>query len=46
MINLKTQAQTDKAAVEQLVNQFAKAGDQRGQGGLFEANGGRQTGWR
>lgn len=29
MINLTTQAQTDKAAVEQLVNQFAKAGDQR-----------------
>ena len=29
MINLTTQAQTDKAAVEQLINQFAKAGDQR-----------------
>ena len=29
MINLTTHAQTDKASIEQLVNQFANAGDQR-----------------
>lgn len=29
MINLSTHAQTDKIAIEQLITQFAKAGDQR-----------------